>query len=201
MVALTNRPAGEYVPTADHRVVLAGVSWEHYEVELIMRGEKSTPRIAYLEGAMELISPSREHERITSYLGRLIEVFAELHDIELSPYRSWTLKSGRNAGGEPDECYIVGADQSKPRPDLVIEVIWTSGGLDKLAIYQQLGIAEVWFWVDGKLEVHALGAGGYARAASSQWLPGLDLDLLCSFLDRRSVHVAKREFRAALRGT
>jgi len=201
MVALTNRPAGEYVPTADHRVVLAGVSWEHYEVELIMRGEKSTPRIAYLEGAMELISPSREHERITSYLGRLIEVFAELHDIELSPYRSWTLKSGRNAGVEPDECYIVGADQSKPRPDLVIEVIWTSGGLDKLAIYQQLGIAEVWFWIDGKLEVHTLGAGGYARAPSSQWLPGLDLALLCSFLDRRSTHIAKRDFRAALRGT
>ena len=198
MVASTNIPAGEYVPTADHRVVLAGVSWEHYEVELIMRGEKSTPRIAYLEGAMELTSPSREHERITSYLGRLIEVYAELHDIELSPYRSWTLKSGRRAGGEPDECYIVGADQTKARPDLVIEVIWTSGGIDKLEIYQQLGIAEVWFWIDGKLDVHALRDGRYERVATSRWLPGLDLALLCSFLDRRSVHVAKRDFRAAL---
>jgi len=198
MVASTNIPAGEYVPTADHRVVLAGVSWEHYEVELIMRGEKSTPRIAYLEGAMELTSPSREHERITSYLGRLIEVYAELHDIELSPYRSWTLKSGRRAGGEPDECYIVGADQTKARPDLVIEVIWTSGGIDKLEIYQQLGIAEVWFWIDGKLDVHALRDGRYERVATSRWLPGLDLALLCSFLDRRSVHVAQRDFRAAL---
>ncbi len=88
MVALTNIPAGEYAPTADRRLVLAGVSWEHYEVELIMRGDKSVPRIAYLEGAMELRSPSRDHARITSYLGRLIEVYAELHDIELSPYRS-----------------------------------------------------------------------------------------------------------------
>ncbi len=199
MVALTNIPAGEYVPTADHRVVMAGVSWEHYEVELIMRGEKSNPRIAYLEGAMELMSPSREHERITSYLGRLIEVYAELHDIELSPYRSWTLTSGRSAGGEPDECYIVGADQAKARPDLVIEVIWTSGGIDKLEIYQQLGIAEVWFWIDGKLDVHALRDGRYERVATSRWLPGLDLALMCSFLDRRSVHVAKRDFRAALR--
>ena len=48
---------------------------------------------------------------------RLIEVYAEHADIELSPYRSWTLKAGRTAGGEPDECYIVGADQSKDRPD------------------------------------------------------------------------------------
>lgn len=201
MVALTNIPAGEYVPTADHRVVLAGVSWEHYEVELIMRGDKSVPRIAYLEGAMELMSPSRDHERITSYLGRLIEVYAELHDIELSPYRSWTLKSGRSAGGEPDECYILGADQTKPRPDLVIEVVWTSGGIDKLEIYKQLGIAEVWFWIDGTLDVHALRDGRYERASTSQWLPGLDLALMCSFLDRRSVHLAKRDFRAALRGT
>ena len=35
---------------------------------------------------------------------------------------SWTLKAGRTAGGEPDECSIVGADQSKDRPDLVMEV-------------------------------------------------------------------------------
>jgi Uma2 family endonuclease len=125
-------------------------------------------------------------------------VFAELHDIELSPYRSWTLKRGRSAGVEPDECYVFGADQSEPRPDLVIEVIWTSGGIDKLAIYQQLGIAEVWSWIDGKLDLHALRDGRYERVATSHWLPGLDLALPCSFLDRRSLHLAKRDFRAAL---
>jgi Uma2 family endonuclease len=201
MVAAANIPAGEYVPTADHRVVVAGATWEHYELELAMRGEKSVPRLAYLEGAMELMSPSKDHERITSYLGRLIEVFAEEHDIELSPYRSWTLKNERTAGAEPDECYILGADQSKARPDLVIEVIWTSGGLDKLEIYRRLGIDEVWFWIDGKLELHALRDGVYERAPRSRWLPGLDLDLVCTFLDRRSVHVAKRDFREALRSS
>jgi Uma2 family endonuclease len=201
MVAAVNIPPGEYVPTADHRVVVAGATWEHYELELAMRGEKSVPRLAYLEGAMELMSPSRDHERITSYLGRLIEVFAEVHDIELSPYRSWTLKNERSAGAEPDECYILGEDQSKARPDLVIEVIWTSGGLDKLEIYRRLGIDEVWFWVDGKLEIHALRDGVYERAARSRWLPGLDLELMCTFLDRRSVHVAKRDFREALRSS
>jgi Uma2 family endonuclease len=93
MVAAAYAPAGEYVPTADQRVVLAGATWEHYELELAMRGEKSVPRLAYLEGALELMSPSRHHEQITSYLGRLIEVYAEHNDIELSPYRSWTLKN------------------------------------------------------------------------------------------------------------
>lgn len=200
MVAAAHVPAGEYVPTADQRVVLAGATWEHYELELAMRGEKSVPRLAYLDGALELMSPSRDHERITSYLGRLIEVYAEHADIELSPYRSWTLKRAGTAGGEPDECYIVGADQSKDRPDLVIEVVWTSGGIDKLAIYQRLGIEEVWFWIAGRLEIHALAGNAYEHAPRSRWLPGLDLDLMCSFLDRRSLHIAKRDYREALQG-
>jgi len=198
MVAAANIPAGEYVPTADHRVVLAGATWEHYELQLAMRGERSAPRLAYLEGVLELMSPSRDHERITSYLGRLIEVYAEHADIELSPYRSWTLKAGHTAGGEPDECYTMGADQSKDRPALVIEVIWTSGGIDKLALCQHLGIEEVWFWIAGRLEVHALQGDSYERMSRSRWLPGLDPDLMCTFLDRRSVHIAKRDFREAL---
>src|SRR3954464_14972193 len=43
------------------------------------------------------LPPVFTHEP-TSYLGRLIGVHAEHADIEASPYRSWTLKSGRTAG-------------------------------------------------------------------------------------------------------
>ena len=95
---------------------------------------------------------------------RLIEVYAGHADIELSPYRSWTLKSGRIAGGEPDECYIVAADQSKDRPDIVIEVIWTSGSIDTLAIYQRLGIDEVWFWIAGHSK-----STRYAETPTNVW--------------------------------
>ena len=58
MVAAANIPAGEY-PSADHRIVLTSVTWEHYELELAMRGEKSVPRVAYLDGALELMRTSR----------------------------------------------------------------------------------------------------------------------------------------------
>jgi len=189
---------GEYIPTADQRVIVHGASWAHYEAHLAMRGERSVPRISYLRGTLELMSPSRGHERITSWIGRLIEVYAEERDIQLAPYRSWTLKHPGEAGAEPDECYVFGADETKERPDLVIEVVWTSGGLDKLEIYRALEITEVWFWIDERIEVHALRAGRYERADRSRWLPELDLALLCSFLDRPFVD-AKREFRAALR--
>lgn len=145
------------------------------------------------------MSPSRDHERITSWLGRLVEVFAEERDIELSPYRSWTLKHPEEAGAEPDECYIVGDDQTKDRPDLAIEVVWTTGGIDKLEVYRSLGIAEVWFWIDGRIEIHILRDVGYERVDRSAWLPGLDPAELCGFLDLPKLSDAKRAFRAAIR--
>jgi hypothetical protein len=49
--------------------------------------------------------------------------------------------------------------------------------------------------------VHALRGDTYERVARSRWLPGLDLALMCTFLDRRSVHIAKRDFRGALRSS
>jgi Uma2 family endonuclease len=192
---------GEYIPMADQRVFLRNVPWAHYEVLLALKGEKAVPRIAYLDGVVELMMPSQYHERFKSYIGRLIETYALERDLRLSPYGSWTLKHApKDAGAEPDECYIIGADQSKPRPDLVIEVIWTSGGIDKLEIYKRLGVGEVWFWQDGHLALYALRRGGvYEQVPRSECLPDLDLDLLCSFLDRPTAIDAMRDFRDALR--
>jgi Uma2 family endonuclease len=193
-------PAGEYVPTADRRVVLNGVPWSHYEAQLALRGEASSPRIAYLDGALEIMTPSKDHERNKSFIGRLLEAYALERGIDLSPYGSWTLKHAlRDAGVEPDECYILGADQGKQRPDLAIEVIWTSGGLDKLEIYRRLGVSEVWIWRDGGITVHALRGEVYEGAARSVLFPDLDLELLRSFLDRPTVIQAVRAFVQALR--
>src|SRR5262245_57727984 len=139
MAAISQIPDGEYVPKADQRIVLNCVSWEHYEAQLEFRGDKSAPRISYLDGWMELMRPSKDHERIKSYIGRLVEAFALERGLDLSPYGGWTLKAApKLAGVEPDECYLVGADQDRQTPDLVIEVIWTSGGIDKLEAYRRL---------------------------------------------------------------
>jgi Uma2 family endonuclease len=193
-------PAGEYVPTADQRVVMHGVPWSHYEALLALRGEASSPRVAFLDGALELMTPSKDHERNKSYVGCLLEAYALERGIDLSPYGSWTLKSApRQSGAEPDECYIVGADQGRERPDLAIEVVWTSGGIDKLEVYARLGVPEVWFWKDGRIQVHVLRGGLYESAARSALFPELDVELLASFLDRPTALQAVRAFREALR--
>ena len=192
-------PAGDYVPTADQRVVLNGISWADYEAQLSLRGDRSAPRIAYLDGALEIMSPSKDHERIKSYIGRLVEAYALERGIDLSPYGSWTLKQPAQGGAEPDECYIVGADQSHDSPHLAIEVAWTTGGIDKLEIYRRLRIGEVWIWEQGRLGVHVLRGDHYERSERSALFRDLDVGRLASFLDRPTVTQAVRAFLETLR--
>ncbi len=199
MLVLHHFPRGEYVPSSDGRIVLHQVSWSQYETQLEIRGDRSSPRISYLDGAMELMSPSKDHERIKSYIGRLVETFALEHDIDFSPYGSWTLKEApKGAGVEPDECYLFGSDQSREMPDLVIEVIWTSGGIDKLEAYRRLGVSEVWFWKNDAIQVHVLEADAYQTSERSRCLPGLDLALMLSCVREPTVLQAVKALRIAL---
>src|ERR1051325_1950290 len=141
---------------SDDIVVLHNVSWEDYERLLEIRGDHSAPRISYLEGEVEITSPSKDHEAIKSYIGRLLEAWCSDRGIEFTPFGSWTLKNKRKRrGAEADECYIFGTEDRR-RPHLAIEVEWTYGGIDKLEIYEQLGVEEVWFWRKGVIEIYVL---------------------------------------------
>ena len=44
-------------PTDDHIIQLHGVTWADYERLLAIRGDHSAPRIAYLHGTVEIMSP------------------------------------------------------------------------------------------------------------------------------------------------
>lgn len=188
-------------PREDHYVHLHGVTWADYLRLLEIRGDRSAPRITYLEGTLEIMSPSRMHEEIKSYIGRLIEAWCLERSVEFTPYGSWTLKNKREKrGAEADECYVFGPEpKRKRRPDLAIEVIWTSGGIDKLNVYRKLGVREIWYWEDGRIGVRVLRGAQYAAASASEVLPGIDLEQLASFLDRPTASQAIRDYRAALR--
>ena len=192
-------PAGDIVAAANQRVVWHQVPWSYYEAQLALRGKASVPRMAYLEGTLEMMSPSKDHARIKSYVGHLLVAYARARGIELSPCGAWILKHApRASGAEPDECYLVGSDQSRDRPDLAIEVVWTHGGVDKLEIYRRLGVPELWFWRSGAIEIYVLGEDGYDRAERSACLPKLEVDVLCAYLDRPTLTQAIRDYRAAL---
>ena len=198
-------PARPYVATTsderdrDQRVILYGVPWAQYEALLSIRGEGAGVRMTYLKGALELMSPSINHEAIKTLVARLVEAYAEEEGLALNGYGSWTLRSQpKERGLEPDECYVLGTHEPDV-PDLAIEVAYGRGGLDKLAVYEGLGVREVWVWFEGALDVYVLKAGGYERVAASELLPGLDLALLLRFVDHRNQTASVRAYRQARR--
>ena len=185
-------------PDSDHIIVLHDVSWENYERVLEIRGEHSAPRISYLEGELEIMSPGQDHEAIKTLIGRLLEAWCMDRGIEIMAFGSWTLKQKKTRSGvEADECYIFGTERPN-RPHLAIEVEWTHGGIDKLAIYEKLGVEEVWWWRKGAIEVYVLQKGTFVSAKRSRLFPDLDLELLTSMLDRDTISQAVRDFRKAL---
>src|SRR5271170_1676988 len=87
-------PAPEDSPEdVDQRIVLHGVSWQHFLDVLAARGDGSAVRITYLAGELELMSPSFSHESIKTTIARLVEAYADELGLDLYGAGSWTLKS------------------------------------------------------------------------------------------------------------
>lgn len=192
-------PPGEIVGTADQRIIMHGVGWDQFEAILALRGDAAGPRMTYLHGELELMSPSRNHESIKKLLARMIELYALEEGIHLSGYGSWTLRNApKERALEPDECYIVGDTRLKDTPDLAIEVIWTSGGLDKLEVYRALGVEEVWLWRDGTIRMYRLSGEHYTDLARSLAFPDLDVSLLARLADNEDQTQALLQFRDSL---
>ena len=187
--------------TFDQRVILHGVTWEQYEAVLAMRGDGAGVRVAFLEGELELMSPSRDHETIKKCIARLVEAYAEERGLRLDGLGSMTIRSRpKERGVEPDECWRVGSLMRDGEiPDIVLEVIYASPILDKLHVYDGLAIPEVWLWKDGAFELHRRrDAGGYDRVERSALLPQLDFALVGRFVTREDQDVALREFADAV---
>lgn len=187
----------------DQRVRLHGVTWADYERLLELRGESSGVRMTYLEGALEIMTPSTYHERVKTRWARLLEAYSEEIGVDLEGIGSWTIrKELEQRGLEPDECYFIGGHKPEAEvPDVALEVVWTSGGLDKLAVYAGLGVPEVWMWKAGRITMFALCGDRYQELERSELLPQVDPALLVELVNAESSQAeAVRTLRARLRG-
>ena len=165
------------------RLLLHGVSWGRYVLIRELLDDQPGLRMTYLEGTLEIMSPSRQHERKKTLIARLIEAWAVARRVSLNGYGSTTFrKEAKERGLEPDECYVLGTPLEEV-PDIAIEVVLTSGGIDKLAVYQGLGVLEVWFYRKGGFYLHRLEGASYVPVARSRFVPELDLELLARFLE------------------
>ncbi len=182
----------------EERYLVSGVSWHQYEALLDRLEDSPWYRVTYLEGLLEVMAPSRRHEVSKDNIGRLLSAFFEETRTRFWGLGSTTFRRGEKRGGtEPDSCYCL--DTEKEIPDLAIEVVFTSGGVDKLAVYQRLGVPEVWFWQNHRFEVYHLRGDRYEAMPTSALLPSLDLNLLADYVEHPSPLDAVLEFREKLR--
>ena len=182
----------------DQRVILNGIDWWQFETFLAIRGDRAGVRVTYLEGQLEIMSPSQSHEMLAKLIARLLEAYADEKGLVFEGYKSMTMRNAPKMRGiEPDECYAVGA--AKEYPDLAVEVIWTHGGIDKLDVYRGLGVREVWIWKKEELKAYELRGNAYVEIPQSVVIPGLTPSFIREFLDCETQTEAVRKLRAALR--
>jgi Uma2 family endonuclease len=185
-------------PLEEQRILLSGVPWATY---VVLRDSLDGPgvRMTYLEGTLEIMSPSKAHEVTKTQIARLFELFCLERDIPLFGYGSTTFrKEELERGLEADECYSRQEDRGVP--DVALEVIVTHGSMDKLEVYRGLGVREVWLFEDGAFRLLVLRADGYAAVDTSEIFPEVDLARIAHYASMPDQHAALRAYRDELRG-
>ena len=181
---------------AEQRVVLHNIGWNTYERLLADHENNSAPRFTYDRGELEIMSPSPEHEKFNRRIAQLVLAVAEESGIEAEDLGSTTFsREDIERGFEPDSCFYIqneerirGKDRidltSDPPPDLVIEIDITSPSLDKLPIYAQMGVPEVWRYDGERITILALKGSDYGETAGSIVLPPVTSAALTSFVEQ-----------------
>ena len=184
----------------EERLIICGLSWQRYlDLDKALGDDRPGPRFYYLDGDLEIMTTSNEHERIKKWLGGFIEDYFLHLDTEIVTRGQATMRLAlKEAGAEPDESWCLG--EEKEFPDLVLEIALTSGGVSKLEIYRRFRVPEVWFWRRNGMEIFALRPDGssYERVSRSSLLPQLDVPLLERCVKIGSWREARRAFRAGL---
>ena len=156
--------------------------------------------MTYLDGVLELMSPSLTRELNKTTIARLIELYAFLRDLPLVGYGSTTFRrEAKQRGSEPDECYCVGRQIEEGEfPDIVLEVIHTNPILDKLEVYRGFDVPEVWLFQESAFELYRLTDGAYVRVERSGFLPDLDFGVIARLAVRPDQDAALRELKQLL---
>ena len=177
------------------RLVLQGVSWETYESLLADFVDSHAAHFTYDQGVLEIMVLSAQHEKPNRTLAMLVEVVAEEMGIDVERFGSTTFKrADLHKGFEPDSCFYIQNEArvrgkleidllTDPPPDLVIEIDISHPSLNKLPIYAQVGVPEVWRYTGRDLQLFTLRDGQYEDSAHSAAFPLLTRTVITEFLE------------------
>lgn len=140
--------------------------------------------MTYDRGLLEIMSPSMAHESDKSLLGQLVKLFCLHHRIDICSAASTTFRrSDLRRGFEADESFYIQNEARirgkreidlsiDPPPDLVIEVETTRSAINKLALYAEIGVPEVWRYDGQSLWLGQLNRDQYQQIEASVGLGG-----------------------------
>ncbi|MCC5636391.1 Uma2 family endonuclease [Nostoc sp. CHAB 5844] len=185
--------------TEEKLVTLKDVSWEQFkgiEAQLL---DNHNVRLSYLSGMLEIMSPiGEEHESVKRTLGYLLEAYMRELGIRFYGRGGYTLEEPGYASGTPDESYSIGT--KKEVPDIVIEVIITSGTINRKELYKPKKVPEVWFWKSNSIKIFRLTEQGeYEEVERSSFFPNLDPSLLLRYIAMPDQYDAVQQFIQAMR--
>lgn len=168
-------------PRKESPLLFEGLTWREFKaVEQLL--DRPGYRLSFLDGILEIqLMPGEPHETVKKRIAALLELYLLMAGFDFTPTGSMTLESEAvGVKREADESYKLAPGSRLP--DLAIEVVFSSGGINKQEVYKKLKIPEIWFWEDGLLEVYHLRGEGntlhYEKLSSSEEVTGIDLDLL-----------------------
>jgi Uma2 family endonuclease len=188
-------------PQREIPLLFKGLTWREFKaVEQLL--DRPGYRLSFLDGVLEIVQmPGENHETVKKRIAALLELYLLMAGFDFTPTGSMTLESetGR-VKREADESYKLAPQRS--RPDLAVEVVFSSGGINKLEAYRRLKVPEVWFWEDGVLEIYHLRGEGdqlqYERITTSEAVPGIDLELLLRCVNMTNHVEAIRAWQQAI---
>src|SRR6266566_4536808 len=90
-------------PQSEQRIVFCGISWERYlAFDRKLGDDRPGPRLYYLEGELEIMTTSNEHERVKKWVADLLAIYFEEMEIEIMPRGQATMRRAlKEAGAEP----------------------------------------------------------------------------------------------------
>ena len=160
---------------SDRILVLTKKTWTDYE-QIIENNPNCC--ISYLNNVIKIVYPSRNHKRIATTIGILINAYCRKHQIPYFALGSSDIKKPFVAGKQPDASYCFKIE--KNTPDLAIEVDYTSGGINDLESYKLLNVPEVWIYHNNAIAFYQLENSEYIKRSVSFSLcaPSTQVDLV-----------------------
>jgi Uma2 family endonuclease len=187
---------------SEKRIVLPKVSWQKLEAVVTELGNEREVHLTFDRGKLEMMTPLEVHSRGDRLLESLLLVVADEADETLTNLGSVLMMKPED--DRAIQAFSIYYLDYPPRaittreldltgiaaPDLAIDIAIKEGVMNRLSIFESMGVAEVWVYtleeqaesLRGVLAIWGLTDRGYVQRPASMAFPFLSITRIEQFL-------------------